>query len=334
MTPMWAEFQHSTVRSACTTTECCKRHPKACRRSWESATASLAGEHLDADAHAHTHVTYVAFSGRDDVVREVGRSAFSLLRASRSARVHVLTDDSRMRKALLAAGLPSQATVQDVARSLVLARLGAFGLRKLGHHSGVGGYAKLLVAELLPPTIHATIVLDSDTIVVADTWPLWASLKAEGISAGATRGVLAAKRLRTGGACLRGQRLNSGVVVMDLALMRARNWTGRLLERIAALGRPNVPARSCGKMVRNGSLVAGDQELLSYACLKAPGSCVALPDGMHQDKCEGLSGGRRAIVLHFNCGGDAPGSCPGSGPCARVAQEYARLYGVAWRAAG
>ena len=119
---MWAEFQHSTVRSACTTTECCKRHPKACRRSWESATASLAGEHLDADAHAHTHVTYVAFSGRDDVVREVGRSAFSLLRASRSARVHVLTDDSRMKKALLAAGLPSQATVQDVARSLVLAR--------------------------------------------------------------------------------------------------------------------------------------------------------------------------------------------------------------------
>ena len=268
----------------------------------------------------------MAFSGEMMWCEKWVNSAFRFSAPLRCACT--CSPTTRMRKALLAASA-SRATVQGVARSLVFRSLEALAAQVGPPRSW---RLRQTVAELLPPTIHATIVLDSDTIVVADTWRC-GRRKAEGISAGPATTSLR-QTAAAGGACLRGQRLNSGVVVMDLALMRARNWTGRLLERIAALGRPNVPARSCGKMVRNGSLVAGDQELLSYAYLKAPGSCVALPDGMHQDKCEGLSGGRRAIVLHFNCGGDAPGSCPGSGPCARVAQEYARLYGVAWRAAG
>ena len=199
--------------------------------------------------------------------------------------------------------------MQLVNRAAVLSRFAAFGLKKMAHHSGLGGYCKLIIADLLPKSVEATLVLDSDTLLVNDVAMLWGlrrsifrprrgtAAEEDGSGGGA---VLAAKRLTTGGVCLRGQRINSGVVLMNLRRMRQLNWTGTLLRRIQLLGVGNVPARACGKMVRNGSIAAGDQELLSFGCLRAyRGACVPLPEGLHQDKCDGMGGGTHALVLHF-----------------------------------
>ena len=252
------------------------------------------------------------------------------------------------------AGLTSPpAEIQVVDRAAMLKRFAAFGLRRMAHHSGLGGYTKLLVADLLPSSINATIVLDADTLAsdsipdvefsvfaalpaltvqkrlsattvaqfVADVAHIW-DLRRTLLGGGA---VLAAKRLSTGGACLHGERVNSGLVLMDLRRMRSDNWTGGMMRRVAQLGRGNVPARRCGKMVRNGTLVAGDQELLSFGCLTRRGACARLPDHQHQDKCDGMVGAR-AVVLHFNCKGQPPRDCPSSGPCTRLSREYATLY--------
>ena len=196
-------------------------------------------------------------------------------------------------------GLSSdQATVQLLARASVLEQFAAYGFTRMAHHSGLGGYTKLLIPDLLPASVRQTIVLDSDTLIVNDVGALWTALRQT--SASKVDAVLAAKRLSTGGACLRGQRINSGVVLMNLNRMRELNWTSTMLHRLAKLSQKNVPARLCGKLVRNGSLAAGDQELLSYGCLSSDrGVCMPLPHGVHQDKCDGMSGGGQAVVLHF-----------------------------------
>lgn len=263
------------------------------------------------------HVTYVAFRGKDKVALEVSRSAFTLLRFSRTARVHILTDDPTMDQQLQHYGTSdSRVFVQILNRADVLNRFAAFGLKKMAHHSGLGGYCKLIIADLLPISVEATLVLDSDTLLVNDVAMLWGLRRSilrprrgTGVEdSGGGGAVLAAKRLTTGGVCLRGQRINSGVVLMNLRRMRQLNWTGTLLRRIQQLGVGNVPARACGKMVRNGSIAAGDQELLSFGCLRAyRGACVPLPEGMHQDKCDGMGGGTHALVLHF-VSHNAPGT--------------------------
>lgn len=224
-----------------------------------------------------------------------------------------------MAQQLISAGLPSRARVNKLDRHAVLRHFHASGLYQFAHHSGLGGYSKLLLPELLPADVDATLLVDTDTVFVSDLAPLWAlrhRLSASG-------GVLAAKRLATGGACLRGQRINSGVVLMDVRRMRALNWTRALLTHVARLGRPGTPARLCGKMVRgNGTLAAGDQELLSFACLQAGRSaCHPMPPALHQDKCDGFSSAGRAVVLHFNCRASVPADCPTSA-CTRLVGEF------------
>lgn len=203
----------------------------------------------------------------------------------------------------------------------MLHRFQSFGLQHFAHHSGLGGYSKLLLPDLLPTSLNATILVDTDTIFVANVAPLWALRH----RLERTGGVLAAKRLSTGGACLRGQRINSGVVLLDLARMRTIGWVPTLLTRVAALGRRGVPARQCGKMVRNNgtTLAAGDQELLSFGCLQAgPGACLPLPPAYHQDKCDGFMGAATALILHFNCKG-SPSDCP-TAECSRIAADFER----------
>ena len=338
------------VSAICASEQCCRRHPKAC------STKLRLSDEDDSDSLS-PHVTYMAFRGNDKVAREVGRSAFSLLRLSRRVSIHVLTDEPTMATQLEDAGLPSPpAVIQVVERTALLGHFAAFGLRRMSHHSGLGGYSKLLVPDLLPASINATVVLDADTLAsdaqmrrihsqhlspfrkpsssldririaqfVADVANIWNLRRTLLRKSGA---LLAAKRLSTGGACLHGERVNSGVVLMDLRRMRSDNWTGGMMRRVANLGKGNVPARRCGKMVRNGTLVAGDQELLSFGCLSATrrGACARLPDHQHQDRCDGMAGGRDAVVLHFNCKGQPPRDCPSSGPCTKLAREYATLF--------
>ena len=282
------------------------RHPRAC------TMASLGAP----------HVTYLAFQGKDSsVALEVGRSAYSLHKFSPAAQITVLTDSHA-----IARQLPTY-NVSVISMDATRERFARFGLTKFSHHSGLGGYSKILVAELLPEHVKATIVLDSDTLVVSDIARLW-NLRQRLFAAKSGGGaLLAAKRLSTGGACFKGLRINSGVLLLDVDQMRKTNWTSTLLERVAWLGRGNVPARQCGKLVRNRStLAAGDQELLSYGCLRAArGTCAALPDAMHQDRCDGISGGDRAVILHFNCRARLPDDCPSSGPCQSLVREFNQL---------
>jgi lipopolysaccharide biosynthesis glycosyltransferase len=183
--------------AACSSPSCCARHPRAC---------------VAADG-VRPHVTFVAFGGKDrGLAHELARSAFSLTRTTPSVAFDILTDGPELAEQLAAASVPSRARVHQLTREAVLRRFHAHGLYRFAHHSGLGGYAKLLLAELLPADVSSTILVDTDTLFVADIAPLWAlrhRLAASG-------GVLAAKRLSTGGACLRGQRLNSGVVLMDV----------------------------------------------------------------------------------------------------------------------
>ena len=218
------------------------------------------------------------------------------------------------------AGFPAESSkVVVIDRRHMIRHFGAHGLVHVSHHSGWGGYAKLILPELLPADVETTIMLDADTVVARDLAPLW-SLRHRLASSGH---VLAAKRLSTGGVCLRGQRINSGVMLLSIRRMRELNWTSSLLANISHLGRRGAPARECGKMVRgNGStLAAGDQELLSLGCLLS-GACSALPPRLHQDTCDGFSGSD-ALVYHFNCRG-RPESCP-SARCRELVKLWARL---------
>ena len=120
----------------------------------------------------------------------------------------------------------------------------------------------------------------------------------------------------------------------------------------SAVCRGGVPARECGKMVRNSSrgrdsssrdgggggltLAAGDQELVSFACLQTR-LCRPLPAHMHQDKCDGFAGGgggggggsgsgaAAALIYHFNCRGSPEAHCP-SAECREVAREHERRF--------
>ena len=298
-----------SAKMACSTAACCHRHPRAC-------AASVV---MDVPP-AHPHVTYLAFEGRDaSVADEVGLSAYSVQRMAPGTAVTVLTDSWRMADQL-SMRVPKHVKVTIIDHRTTASYFRRVGLVKMAHHSGLGGYSKLIVDKLLPSDLNATIVLDSDTLLVDDILPVW-RLRERFFRQGA---LLMAKRITSGGACLKGQRINSGVLLLDLERMRRTNWTDVLLERIAWLGRGNVPARLCGKMVRNRStLAAGDQELLSYGCLQAgKGTCAALPHGMHQDKCDGIEGGSRAVILHFNCRGSVPGDCPLSGPCRALVHDF------------
>ena len=134
--------------------------------------------------------------------------------------------------------------------------------------------------------------------------------------------MLAAKRIaRQEGSCLHGERLNSGVVLMNLRRMRLTRWTDQLLGHAARLSARVTPARECGNMVRNGTVRAGDQELLGLACFKAAGECVSLPPRFHQDKCEGMARSD-AVIYHFNCKSRPETHCP-RGSCMRLALEFA-----------
>ena len=302
---------------ACSSAACCLRHPKACLTNFEGTNVDL---------RAPPHITFVAFEGKDrGVIRELALSAFSLSRTTPSATMHILTDTAVMAARLREAHLPPGANIKRVDREAVLRKFEAFGLYRFSHHSGLGGYSKLILADLLPDDLQSTVLVDTDTVFVADVAPMWALRKTL-----ASRGsVLAAKRLSTGGVCLRGQRINSGVVLMDLQRMRKTNWTGTLLERVRGLR--GQPARQCGKMLRgNDTLAAGDQELLSFGCLQAGSSaCIPLQSSYHQDKCDGFVSTHNPIVIHFNCNAKAKGQfrCPTS-ECSRIVSEFERTHPI------
>ena len=97
-------------------------------------------------------------------------------------------------------------SVQLIQRDWVIQRLASFGLHRLEHHSGLGGYSKMLAADLLPPMLNHTILVDTDSMFGADVAALWGFLGRL-----PERQVLAAKRIaKQEGSCLHGQREGAG----------------------------------------------------------------------------------------------------------------------------
>ena len=166
---------------ACTSNACCIRHPRACESPAQHVVTSA--------RHASVaHITFFGFAGSDHVAKEITRSVYSLARVCRRGqpRVLVITDSAdlqlEMRSAFHGLGtmLASKSAVTPdiridlVRREWVTNRFAESGLHRLAHHSGWGGYSKMIAADLLPRSLNFTLLIDTDTIFAADIGQLWA----------------------------------------------------------------------------------------------------------------------------------------------------------------
>lgn len=187
-----------------------------------------------------------------------------------------------------------------------------YGYTKIKHHSGFGGYAKMIAAKLIPESIDRTVVVDSDTIFNAEFEQLWSQFNQF-----SSAQVLMGKRLADRYCLSNGNRINSGVVPMDLKHMRDIGWTDILLSE----------SRNCHKCAGGDTLICGDQEFISFGCQQRFGACGDLDVRFHYDYCneKGPTWGdsRDAVIYHFNCGGDV-NRCPGH-ECKSSVAEWNRL---------
>jgi len=254
------------------------------------------------------------------LVVQVGRSAVSLLCTARAPIVNitVLSDShavhQQLRRMLDNASCPGSVAVTNYsldARHIsiehIVGRFKQLGIARVGHHSSWGGYAKLLVAELVP--VAATLVVDTDTLFARDAtstvWPQLARF--------APQQLLAARGLRSKHGCVGPpHRLNSGVMLLDLQRMRAARWVDSLLALPRAIADGDHGLAPCRKMVEVQAgntrspglkMVYGDQEFISVGCMRSPGACGALPPAAHYDWCDRGSSGWApgGTIYHFNC---------------------------------
>ncbi|CAD7971523.1 unnamed protein product [Amoebophrya sp. A25] len=267
------------------------------------------------------HATYFAFSGTDDAMRELSLSLYSLCRLDPSVQVLVLTDQKNS-DAAAAGGIVSQTAEACWGREAMAEQLSTFvanstevrsffsahGYTKLGeHHSGVGGYAKMIAARLIPDSVDRTVLLDTDTILNANFENLWSQFS----DFNPTQ-VLTATHMPGDGLCVRdGNRIQSGVVLMDLKRMRELGWVDFVMRQ----------SRGCRDCVKSDVMTCGDQEFTSFGCQQRRGACGNLRPMSHYDFCmqEYWPGGhgpelwqssRNATVYHFNCRGRMS-ECPG-----------------------
>jgi len=263
------------------------------------------------------HVTYFALTGGGDaIMAEFALSAFSLCRADPSVHILLVTNLDKMaeraadmlRKQCWGDGAPSRLSVSLVGLDGLRSRFREIGFQRFGHHSGLGGYAKLLAADLIPDHVERTVVVDTDTVFNTDAKKLWGKFEAF-----APDQVLAAKPMTVTPEnsdqfrCFTpGERFNSGVMLMDLKAMRARGWTRFVLNETAAVRHSGGKCASCvGKT--SPTLICGDQEFLSFACKQQPVACGTLEREFHCDHCNDHAHGwhddsKDFAIYHFNCG--------------------------------
>lgn len=270
------------------------------------------------------HVTYFALSGGEDAaMTEFTLSAFSLCKIDPSVRILLLTDQQQLAPRAIARlntecwdGKEPQAYVKMIHPKQLRSRFHEVGFTKFSHHSGLGGYAKVLAAELIPDTIDRTIVVDTDTVFNNNVKNMWNTFNS--FPSGQ---VLAAKPIYETRCFKAGERLNSGVVLMDLNAMRKSNWTQYVLDKTAALRSDTSECASC---VKGETLVCGDQDLASFACQQQKGACGHLEPEFHCDHCmdhaDGWHKASNIVVYHFNCGAKYY-KCPGK-TCQHMVTEF------------
>lgn len=187
-----------------------------------------------------------------------------------------------------------------------------FGYTRVKHHSGFGGYAKMIAAKLIPESIDRTIVIDSDTIFNAEFEQLWRQFDQF-----SSAQVLMGKRLGDHYCVSQGNRINSGVVLMDLKRMRDIDWTDIVMSG----------SRNCHECAAGDTLFCGDQEFISMGCQNRYGACSNLEERLHYDYCnerERMWNTTDATIYHFNCRGDVD-RCPGQ-ECRASLAEWKRFF--------
>lgn len=280
------------------------------------------------------HVTYVALSGGGDhVLREMSLSVFSLCRLHPSVRVLVITDEEKSAVAKEAISKISEAcwnTTESEKLSMVVVNrpevqsfFSVHNYTNFGHHSGLGGYAKIFVQKIIPASIDRTIVLDTDTVFNSDIEELWSQFDNFGPGQ-----VLAGKKLGEVGSrafkCIKGgNRINSGVVLMDLKRMRSTNWADFVVGE----------GKKCSECVgQHGTMLCGDQEFVSFGCQQRSGACAGLDGKFNNDyagaKRRWADNSANIVIYHFN--GHArvfSRPCPGI-ECRAAIKEWKSLFCV------
>ena len=199
----------------------------------------------------------VAFGVDAAYVPHVGATIASLAAASRRARLHFImlcsgvADDDRRRVGLCAprAGF-DWVDIDDPA---------LLSLKTVAHFSAAASY-RLALPRVVPPEIGRLLYLDCDMVVVRDIAELWRTdLTGNAAAAVSDPGVDAADfAVRWGlspacpAACSPGRPayFNSGVVLLDLAVIRAEGLFDRAQEFLIA---------------NQGGLKFPDQDALNYA---------------------------------------------------------------------
>ena len=138
---------------------------------------------------------------------------------------------------------------------------------------------KPLLHLLLPAWLPKVLVLDTDVLAGRDLSRLWR----RGFESFGPSQLLMAKLHQVGDlwrpyggqkACerLRETTINSGVMLLDLGLMRRTRWVAHVLSQLSS---DRASAQHCA-LVRNGTLCSGDQLVLSAAC-GARLACTSIP---------------------------------------------------------
>lgn len=231
------------------------------------------------------HFTIVAFRGSDNAVAEANSLLRSLHRFSSRMTSCVLSNSKTMLNSIIGASIR-----QYVKTSFVMGIFEANNVSGFKHHSGMGGYAKMIVPLVLT-SVDYTVVLDTDIVVNKDPIHFWNHLHNNGA-------VLQGKRLQ-GYECFgRDYRLNSGVLGMNLTAMRNSDWFHTMWKDINSL-----PTHAkCKHMFQNGRLMIGDQEFTSRVCELTKKCAYFSESKFHQDRCNGLAT-KTAVFIHNNCDG-------------------------------
>lgn len=277
--------------------------------------ASMRGKHIGSP-----HVTYLALSGGgDDVIHEAARSAFSLCLLTWNVSVLLVTNrpdlaamaEDRLAAACARQHAARQVTVLNLPDETVLATLRRFNFTRMwGHHSGPGGFAKLVPTDWLPATVDRTLIVDTDTLFNDDATRLWR----RGFRAFHRQQVAALTPFhKQGFGCVRtpmtqrlfNQRFNSGVQLLDVSKMRSSRWGEAVGDALGGIRRLPLE-HGCSFFAQRDTLCVNDQELLSWSCVRNPRACGDLPPWAHVDGCGNANAprarmGRGATIHHFNC---------------------------------
>lgn len=214
-------------------------------------------------------------------------------------------------------GESEKLSITALSRNMLAGEFKKYGFSKFKHHSGIGGYTKMIAEKFLPTSVARTIVVDTDTIFNSNLGDLWSQFDRFD-----SHTVLLAKPLHDALCIHGGHRINSGVVLMDLNRMREIGWTDFEFSQ----------TRKCKGCTKGSVMQCGDQEFLSFACQSKKGACGKLDTRFHYDYCDNRKiwnrNSNNVVLYHFNCRlHEEKSKCPGT-QCKAAISEWENMFSV------